>query len=41
MAMAAGIPIVKDYVHERSRGMFVPLRHDPENAQVDSARRRR
>jgi transposase len=33
-----GITIVKDYVHERrqrSREMFVPLRHDPGHAQVD------
>src|SRR5271165_3714109 len=35
---AGGITIVKDYVHERrqrSREMFVPLRHDPGHAQVD------
>ena len=33
-----GITIVKDYVHERrqrQREMFVPLRHDPRQAQVD------
>ena len=33
-----GITIVKDYVHERrqrSREMFMPLRHDPGHAQVD------
>jgi transposase len=33
-----GITIVKDYVYERrqrSREMFVPLRHDPGHAQVD------
>jgi transposase len=33
-----GVTIVKDYVHEhrqRSREMFVPLRHDPGHAQVD------
>jgi transposase len=33
-----GITIVKDYVHERrqrSREMFVPLRHEPGHAQVD------
>ena len=35
---AGGITVVKDYVHERrqrSREMFVPLRHDPGHAQVD------
>ncbi len=33
-----GITIVKDYVHElrqRQREMFVPLRHDPGDAQAD------
>ena len=33
-----GITVVKDYVHERrqrSREMFVPLRHEPGHAQVD------
>jgi transposase len=37
-AYGGGITIVKDYVHEhrqRSREMFVPLRHDPGHAQVD------
>jgi len=35
---SGGITVVKDYVHERrqrSREMFVPLRHDPGHAQVD------
>ncbi len=35
---AGGSTVVKDYVHERrqrSREMFVPLRHEPGHAQVD------
>src|SRR5271170_1004967 len=35
---AGGITVVKDYVHERrqrSREMFVPLRHEPGHAQAD------
>src|SRR5258708_4670025 len=35
---AGGITVVKDYVHERrqrSREVFVPLRHDPGHAQVE------